>query len=66
MILLGVLYGNVEELSTHYKRINEQYPVIVGREFWHRLTGREDFYMELINAIGEVAIEVDGSDLLIR
>ena len=28
-----------------------------SEEFWHRFTGDEDFYVDLINAIGEVANE---------
>lgn len=63
-MVIGVLYGEVEELSSHYKKINEKYPVIVGQEFWYRLTGNEEFYLDLINTIGEVAIEVDGTKVL--
>ena len=63
-MILVVLYGEDSELNGHYRRVKERYPVIVGMEFWHRLTGDEDFYLDLIDAIGEVAIEVNGSDLL--
>jgi hypothetical protein len=63
-MVIGVLYGEVEEISSHYKKINEKYPVIVGQEFWYRLTGNEEFYLDLINIIGEVAIEVDGTKVL--
>ena len=51
-------------LFRSYKRINEKYPVLVGKDFWHRLTGKEDFYFDLINAVGEVALEVDGTKIL--
>ncbi len=63
-MLVGVIYGEEAELSSHYKRINEQYPVIVGRKFWHTLTGKENFYFELIDAVGEVALEFDGTKVL--
>jgi len=63
-MVLGVVYGEESELSSHYKRINEKYPVIIGQEFWHRITGRENFYFELIDAVGEVALEVDGTKIL--
>lgn len=59
-MIVGVLYGTSNELSGHYKKINKDFPVFVGKEFWHRLTGHENFYLELSNAIGEVALEVDG------
>jgi len=63
-MIVGVIYGETSELSSHYKRINEKYPVLVGKDFWHRLTGKEDFYFDLINAVGEVALEVDGTKIL--
>jgi hypothetical protein len=63
-MVVGILYGTPNQLSQHYKKINERYPVLVGDEFWHRLTGSRTFYQDLINAVGEVALEVDGADLL--
>jgi len=58
-MIVGVVYGETAELSSHYRKIKQLYPVYIGQEFWHRLTGKEDFYFELIDAIGEVALEVD-------
>ena len=63
-LIVGVVYGDPAELSSHYKRIGSSYPVIIGQEFWYRLTGKEDFYFELIDAIGEVALEVDASKVV--
>lgn len=63
-MIVGVVYGEISELSSHYKRINTNYPVYIGQSFWHRLTGKEDFYFELIDAIGEVALEVDASKVV--
>lgn len=63
-LVVGVLRGTKEELSGHYKRVNETYPVYVGEEFWYRLTGSENFYYDLIEAVSEIALEVDGSELL--
>lgn len=63
-MLVGVVYGEPSELSSHYNRINTKYPVIIGKDFWHRLTGKEDFYYDLINAVGDVALEVDGTHVL--
>lgn len=62
--VVGVIYGTKEELSSHYKRITKDYhyEVIVGQEFWHRLTGDENFYFELIQAVGSVAVEADYSE----
>lgn len=63
-MIVGVVYGEATELSSHYKRISNTYPVIIGKDFWHRLTGKEDFYFDLIDAIGDVALEVDGSHVI--
>lgn len=63
-MIVGVVYGEDAELSSHYKKIGNTYPVITGRDFWHRLTGKDDFYFELIDAIGEVALEVDASKVV--
>ena len=63
-MIVGVVYGEEIELSSHYKRIGQNYPVHIGQDFWHRLTGKEDFYFELIDAIGEVALEVDASKIV--
>lgn len=63
-MIVGVIYGEESELSSHYRRISRNYPVVVGKEFWHRLTGKENFYFELIDAFGEVAIEVDSREIL--
>jgi hypothetical protein len=63
-MIVGVVYGEPAELSSHYKRIGQNYPVYIGQDFWHRLTGKDDFYFELIDAIGDVALEVDASKVV--
>lgn len=60
-LIVGVVYGEKNELSAHYKKIETNFPVIIGQEFWHRITGKENFYYDLIDAMGEVALEVDAS-----
>lgn len=65
-MIVGVVYGDPSELSSHYKRVGQNYPVHIGQDFWHRLTGKEDFYFELIDAIGVVALEVDASKIVER
>ena len=62
--IVGVLYGTENDLSQFYKNINEEYPVIIGQEFWYRLTGDENFYNELINTFVSIADEVDSTDLI--
>ena len=62
--IVGVFYGEDEDLSTMYKTINKSHPVYVGQEFWMRLTGDEHFYDELVDTIVEVANEIDGTSML--
>ncbi len=60
-LIVGVIYGEAHNLNGHYKRISSQYhyDIVVGNDFWHRLTGDSEFYTDLIKAIGEVAIQAD-------
>lgn len=62
--IVGVLYGEEEELSNMYRTINKSYPVYIGKEFWYRLTGDLDFYEDLTDAIGELALKYDGRKIL--
>lgn len=62
--IVGVLYGTFDDVSAFYKTINKDYPVICGKEFWHRLTGDVNFYEELISAFAEVAVDIDGRDII--
>ncbi|MFV0518385.1 MAG: PmeII family type II restriction endonuclease [Aminipila sp.] len=63
-LIVGVFYGESNELSGHYKKIQQDYPVYIGQDFWYRLTGDSNFYHELTSAIDEVAAEYDGRELL--
>ncbi|GAB6098631.1 hypothetical protein JCM16358_05100 [Halanaerocella petrolearia] len=63
-LMVGVLYGEEKQLNDHYQKINQEHPVIAGKEFWYRLTGNKEFYKKLIDAFGEVAIEFDSTELL--
>jgi len=62
--IVGVFYGNKAELSGHYKEIDKEYPVIVGQEFWHKLTGDENFYANLIDSFVDVALEMDSTEII--
>lgn len=67
-LIVGVAYGTENELSSHYRKIRDthNFPVLVGKEFWHRLTGEEDFYSELVGAFTAAAKEIDVDGLLDR
>jgi hypothetical protein len=63
-MIVGILYGMPSELSSFYKTLNKEHPVYIGQDFWERLTGDKDFYKNLINAFGEIALETKSSTLL--
>ena len=58
-LILGVLYGDETQLSQHYKKIDATYPVIIGQEFWHRITGFPDFYPKLVLGIDSLILSLD-------
>lgn len=62
-MVVGVIYGDTASLNGHYRRITAEYdfPVYTGKEFWHRLTGDEGFYADLIQTIRRVASEANFS-----
>lgn len=62
--IVGVLYGEVSELSMHYKKINSVHPVIVGQDFWYRLTGYSDFYVGLVEALHISIDSLDTQDFI--
>lgn len=58
-LILGVLYGEENQLSQHYQKIDKQFPVIIGKEFWHRLTGYENFYNKLVSNLDQMILNLD-------
>jgi Type II restriction endonuclease EcoO109I len=65
-MVIGILYGIPNQVSNQYKTLNtvHDYPLFIGQNFWHRLTGADDFYQRLIDAISEVALEANGKETL--
>jgi len=53
-MVVGIIYGDMSSLNGHYKRLTSEYdyPIYIGQNFWYRLTGDENFYNDLIHAIG--------------
>jgi len=61
-LVLGVLYGEDDQLSQHYKKIDTQFPVIIGKEFWHRITGHENFYAKLVSNLDLMILNLNTED----
>ncbi|MGA9213341.1 PmeII family type II restriction endonuclease [Kaistella sp.] len=62
--IVGVLYGEENELSMHYKMIDKTHPVIIGQEFWHRITGYPKFYDGLVENLQLLIESLDTQDLI--
>lgn len=62
--IVGVLYGDNKELSMHYKKIDEIHPVIIGKDFWHRITGFPNFYDGLVDSLQTLINNIDTQDLI--
>lgn len=61
-LILGVLYGDEDQLSQHYRKINQQFPVVIGKEFWHRITGFPTFYNKLVSNLDIMILTLDTED----
>ncbi len=61
--IVGVLYGEADELSMHYKTIDKSHPVIIGKDFWHRITGFPDFYDGLVKELHTCINNLDSADI---
>lgn len=64
-LVVGVVYGQHQDLNTFYRKLEKQYPILVGNEFWKHLTGDKDFYNKLIATFVKCS-EDNGDDELIR
>jgi hypothetical protein len=65
-MVVGVLHGERKKLNNHYKKLESEYGyvVLIGEEFWYHLTGDNNFYFELGQAIAEIALEFNSTQLL--
>ena len=56
-LIVAIVYGEKKQINGHYKKIEQEhnYTLLVGQDFWHRLTGDESFYNDLLTVITEIA-----------
>lgn len=62
--IVGVLYGEQNELSMHYRVIDQTHPIVIGKDFWHRVTGFPDFYDGLVQNLQLLIENIDTQDLI--
>ena len=63
-LVFGLIYGEEKEINPFVRELSEDYVVLIGKQFWYRLTGDMGFYQDLIDSIGEVAEEVDSRSVI--
>lgn len=65
-LVVGVLYGTVDQLSSHHKALRDKkhHTVLVGADFWHRLTGDPDFQIKLTETIGTSLAAINSDELI--
>jgi hypothetical protein len=59
-----LLYGEKDEKNAFILEVEKEYPVYIGKEFWHRFTGDENFYNDLIQTIISIVNDVDMKSFL--
>ena len=42
--VFGLIYGEQDQKNSFIKEVEEDYPVLVGKDFWYHFTGDPDFY----------------------
>jgi len=62
--IVGVLYGELSEISQHYREIDKTHPVFVGNDFWHRITGFPNFYDGLVLSLHDSINHIDTKNLM--
>ena len=61
-LILGIIYGEEAQLSQHYRVIDKTFPVIIGKEFWHRITEFSEFYPKLLFNINDSILKLETGD----
>jgi hypothetical protein len=63
-LIFCLIYGEKSEMNSFIKELNNDFNVLIGKEFWHRFTGDEHFYRDLIISAGQIANEVDMKEVV--
>lgn len=56
---IGVIYGSENDLNGSYVNLQEEFDIFVGKQFWQRITGYEDFYDNLSERLRIVSENLD-------
>ncbi|MDR0265066.1 MAG: hypothetical protein LBJ04_17745 [Sphingobacterium sp.] len=56
---IGIIYGAENELNGSYVNLQEEFDIFVGRQFWQRITGYENFYINLSERLRVLSENLD-------
>ena len=62
--VFAMIYGEPSEYNAFVRELSDEYVVYCGEDFWYRLTGDRDFYLDLAKAMAEVAIPEDSKEIV--
>jgi len=63
-LVFCLTYGEESEKNSFIKALEKEYKVYMGKDFWHRFTGDQFFYRDLIHSAGEIAKEVNMKNIV--
>lgn len=59
-----LLYGSPDQKNSFVQELEQEYTVYMGKDFWHRLTGKENFYDNLITCLHEIINDVNETETI--
>jgi hypothetical protein len=63
-LVFCLTYGEESEKNSFVRALEKEYIVYMGKDFWHRFTGDQNFYRDLIQSAGEIAKEINMKDIV--
>jgi hypothetical protein len=65
-LVVAIAYGTEDQLNQNFRVLREKHhlTVLVGYDFWYRLTGDKNFYRDLTLAFARAAEELDTEGLI--
>lgn len=61
---IGIISGTYDRVSRSYLRLQQDHNInlLVGEDFWHRMTGFENFYPNILRILNEIDNTIDVGD----
>ena len=63
-LVFCLIYGEPQEKNSFIRKLEMEYIVYIGQDFWYRFTGDDLFYRELILATGKIAKDINMKNIV--